>query len=338
VSIAAEQEVVGDFYGAATTISVSGRISDDALLFGQEVTHNGSIGTDAAIVAGSVGFFGDVGDDVRVVAGEVTIGDSVGGDVIVVAGRLTILSTATITGDVLFYGGEADIAGSVGGSVMGTMESLRIDGEVAGGVDVTVQQLTLGDRATITGTVRYVSQELLVRAQNATVVGDITRSDPLSQVESGLMIEFVLIPMLIWLFTILVWHLLARKTLAHVSAHAVSSPMRSFLIGFGFMLFGPLTVFILLVSIIGSLVGFLMLATYVLVVMAGLIGSAAVVGRYLAQLTGYVYDERPLLILAVGTVVSVALLIVPIVGAIIVLAVWMMTVGALAEFVVARVR
>ena len=60
---------------------------------------------------------------------------------------------------------------AVGGKVLGTAERVRINSAVAGGVDISTPNLTLGEQANITGDVRYVSDSELVRATGAVVTG-----------------------------------------------------------------------------------------------------------------------------------------------------------------------
>src|SRR3989344_4713335 len=83
VSVAADQAVEGDFYGLGNDVTVSGEVTDDLL----------------------------------VMAGEVTVAGEVQGDLVVLAGTLKVLSTAKISGDILFFGTDAEISGEVGKSI-----------------------------------------------------------------------------------------------------------------------------------------------------------------------------------------------------------------------------
>jgi cytoskeletal protein CcmA (bactofilin family) len=177
VSLAQNQTVEGDFYGLGSTVALSGTVTGDALIMGGTVTVNGSVAQDLFAVGGTVNVSAPISDDVRIISGDVTISEPIAGSVVVVGGRLNILSSATIGGDVLFYGGDATIEAEVGGKVLGNAERIRIDGVVKGGVDVTSPFLTLGERADITGDVRYVSQAELTRAAGAVVTGSVSKND-----------------------------------------------------------------------------------------------------------------------------------------------------------------
>src|SRR3989344_5008966 len=108
---------------------------------------------------------------------DVTVAGEVQGDLVVLAGTLKVLSTAKISGDILFFGTDAEISGEVGKSIFGTSERMRVEGVVSGDIDVKTGTLTLGERADITGMVKYASSNEIVRAQNARVAGQVIQNE-----------------------------------------------------------------------------------------------------------------------------------------------------------------
>ena len=102
-----------------------------------------------------------------------------------IAKTLKVLSTAKVGGDILFFGTNADISGTVGGDIFGTNEKIRVDGEVKGNIDITTAALTLGEKANIGGGVKYSSFNEITRAQNAHVTKDVVRNDPIYQSEEN---------------------------------------------------------------------------------------------------------------------------------------------------------
>lgn len=336
VSIASDQSVEGDFYGAANDMAVSGEVSGDLLVAGASLTINGKVGADLAAVAGNVDVHGVVGDDARIMAGEVTVAGEVLGDLVVVAGSLKVLSTAKVTGDIIFFGTDAEISGEVGKSVLGTSESIRIDGVVGGDVDVKTAGLVLGERADVVGVVKYTSATEMVRAQNARVAGKVVKNDPLIT-EAGGGLRELLVPVLITLFAALVWFLFFRRLLEKVVVQANTYLLRSMLIGFGLFFLVPIAVGILVMSTLGSLLGVTLLFIYLVLILASVTISGVVAGSYLSKFVSKASLVTIPYIL-VGTLATIVLLYIPVVGPLIFIGLLLTTLGALATHLYRQTR
>lgn len=328
VSIAADQEVAGDFYGLGDSIAISGKISDDLLLAGRTITLNGEIKKDIGVIGGTVDFHGTAGDDVRIVGGTVTVAGEITGDLVVMASELNVLSTAMIGGDILFFGSVGDISGTVGGNIIGNSAELRVDAEVKGGIDVTTSALVLGERAKIGNNVSYTSNVELTRSQNAEIGGEITRSSEVLPVAEPL--KLFLIPLLVTMFASLVWFLLFKPFTNRVKDGARQHPARSLTIGFGLFFLTPISAFILIASTLGSILGVTIMFLYVagILVSIGLVGI--VVGSYLETFLPKARDFSVVQIVF-GVLAIHALVYIPIIGPIILAMLLLMTLGSLAE-------
>jgi len=334
VSVAANQAVEGDFYGLGSTVTISGEITEDLLIIGGKVKINGSTGSDLAVLAGDVQIDGVVGDDARIVAGEVTVAGEILGDLVVLAGTLNVLSTAKVNGDILFFGTDAVISGEVGKSIFGTSDRLRVEGIVRGDIDIKVGTLTLGERADVTGMVKYTSANDLVRAQDARVAGQVVRNQPTLQSAT---FKDVVVPLLVFLFAALVWFLLFGRLLERVSTQVAVHPLRSVLIGFGLFFLIPIAVGILIVSQLGSLLGLMLLFAYLALVLAAVTISGVVLGSYLFTLMS---QKNAIGIPSVifGTSVVFLLLFIPVIGPVAFVCLVLTTMGALATHLYRTIR
>lgn len=331
VSVGEEQRIEGDFYAVAGRSNLSGTIAEDLLATAGQLRTNGAVGEDALLVAGSVDVHGTVGDDLRILAGEVVIAEAVAGDVIVLGGTVDILSTASIGGDLVVYAGEATVAGSVAGDILGATERLRIDGPVGGGVDVRVNLLTLGANASVTEAVRYTSREIAARAPDSVIGGELVRNDPPVVTGRSLAIEPILMPTLVIVFSTLVWFLLSRSSLERVTLKALRPSPRAGLIGFAGFFLLPLASLLLLVSVIGTLVGLLILFGYVMLIIFAVIAMPAVVGQLLLRLFNQARGDFSLLAILVGVLAIGLTLLLPILGEILLAAAFLVAFGALVE-------
>lgn len=333
VSVAEDQSIDGDFYSAASIINISGEIAGDLSAAGGRTTINGTVTDDALLIGGSVDVHGSVGDDLRVIGGEVVVAEPITGDVFVLGGSVSILSTASVGGDVLIFGGDVEISGPVGGSVLGHSSTLRLDSEIAGDVDVTTNQLTIGDRAVIEGNLTYVSSNLLVRSQDASISGEVVRNDPVMQdVKTGT--RDIIVAALIILFTVAVWFLIARKQLAEVVFTATARRPRPMLLGLGTLFLGPLAIMLLMISVLGMVVGMALLFTYILVLILGLVALSAVAGQFALKIFNQPSSELTLLTLAAGVITVMLLSLLPVIGPLVLFGLFILSVGAIVDHIV----
>ena len=328
VTLAENQSIEGSFYVIGGTVALSGKVTGDTTVIGGNVTIGGEVTEDLAVLAGTVNIQSPVKEDVRIVAGQATITENIEGDLVVIGGKVNISSKATIKGDVLFYGGELIVEGTIEGKLLGSSESIRVDGPVKGGIDVTVHTLTLGDQANITGDVSYTSNVDAVRSPNATVTGALVKNDVTAETDNTQILRSVTIMFLVLLFATLSLYLIFRR---HIETFSLNVRMGVFIktaIGFVCIFMAPLLITILLVSILGFLVGLIVLCAFMLLLTLALPLLAVSAGSHIAQL----YSKKltisiPDLILGAAAV-SLCLLI-PILGYAVFAWLYLLTVGTL---------
>lgn len=335
VSIEADQVVEGDLYAAGNAVNVSGSVEGDAYIAGGTVTINGPVTTDVVVAGGTVQLHGEIGDDLRVIGGEVTVAGAVQGDVVVLGGAVRVLSTATIAGDILFAGGELAVDGPVDGSLFGFAERLRVDSTIGGDVEINaVGDLTLGDRAEVLGNVTYRGQGSIVRAQNAVVVGDI-QSEPQPAESPSYEVAAASLAML--LFAGLVALLVFKPVLNTLVTETEKSYGVFGLVGLGVLVGTPLVALLLMFSILGFLVGVLLLVGYLALLVAAWIVAGPILGAIILR---RFKENASLSILAVvlGVLVVELVSIIPYIGLILVFALFIIVLGALSSGLYRLVR
>lgn len=337
ISLSEDQVVTGDFYVAGNTLSISGSVEGDVYAAGRTIVLNGGVDADAVAAAETVQVHGAVGDDVRVLGRDVVIAEHVGGDLVVLAAHLTVLSTATIDGEVIFFGREADIAGDVGGSITATAKSMRIDSAVDGSVKATLEDgLTLGDRAHIEGNVEYTSARDLVRAPGSVVVGNIKKVVPDSPVES-FDIRSLFVALLALMFSALVYLLLFREHIGSFVSLVTKRSAFYVLVGLGVLVGAPVVAALLLVSVLGIPLGLTLLFLYLAIFFASLPLAGIVAGAFLSY--AFTKKHSVSLVWVVGGVVVLVLLgIIPLLGELIILALSAMVIGCFAMMLYKKMR
>lgn len=315
ISVAPDQVVDGNYYVSAFAgkTTMSGTVNRDMIALGSSITINGEVKEDLHIAGGNVQVHGPVGGDVRILGGEVTIAEKVGGDIVVVGGRLTVLPTAEVDGDVFFFGGVAEVEGTVAGSVYGSAEQLKVNATVAKNVDIkTNTGLELGERANIAGSVRYQSPVELTRNQSAVVTGEVVHN---AEAKPGARAHArtLLVPFLVLLFTTLALYLIFRRELSNVVEQTYTSYALTTFVGVGIFVLGPLFSVILFVTVLGSVVGLMCFLSVLVLVIAGLACAPIFAGALWAKLFGRGY-EVSLTTIIIGATTLYGLLFIPPIG------------------------
>ena len=335
VSVGVNQVVENDFYGAAGSLTQSGEVKEDAYMVAGSVTVNGEVGVDLTALGGTVQIHSPVGDDVRVVGGEVVIASEVGGDVFVLGGTLKVLSSATVDGNVYFYGGDAEIEGVVTGQVMGRAESFSVNSQV-GGMDVVAVRVDLGDRANVGGDVAYSAVSELSRAPGATVAGEVVRGAE-RPVEEGGGNTFPLVFVFIWLFTSLCFFLLFRPTIETILHTAKKDTLKVGLFGLVAAFVGPLIGIVLLATVLGVWLGILKILVTALLFILTMMLLPIILGGYLIS---FWKPHRKLDIWSVlaGMVVVVVFAVIPVLGGIAIFAAYVVTLGSILHLLYQKTR
>ena len=330
ISVASEDAVEGDFYALGQKVVLSGLIKGDSILFGGEITVNGEIEEDLIVVSGTAQVHAKVDDDLRIIAGDTVVAGEVIGDLVIVSGTAHILSTAKINGDVLYYGNSLIVEGEINGSVFGAMEKLRVDGPV-GAVDVKVGELTLGDKAKVSNNVRYVSSSVLNRSMRATVAGEVIKNDiTTSSTDTKADGRVLMVSLLVLLFASLVLYLVARTKIELGVVISQEKPFMKALWGMGVVIFAPIAIAFLLVSLLGSLIGITLLLGYILLITISILFASAVAGGFLQK---FIMPNMTFSVVWVfiGGVILHMVLLVPYIGSLIYLTVLFIAVGVLAQ-------
>jgi cytoskeletal protein CcmA (bactofilin family) len=331
ISLEADQVVDGDYYVSAGPLgraSMSGTVAGDMLVFASSAVLNGTIAEDLLLVAGTAQVQASTSDDVRILAGEVTLSEAVGGDVFVIGGTLNILSTATIAGDVFFFGGSMTSEGTIGGSVLGSAERVRIDGAV--GKDINMQipaGLTLGEKASVKGNVTYMSFLPMARSQASVIEGEVIeqkRSAP----DARTVARELLTPLFVILFATLSLFLLFKRGLERLVATVDESLVLAVGIGAGIVLAAPVAALILMVTVLGFLLGIMLFGSLlVFYAVAVSLTGAVLAGLIMKRMYGEI--TVTLLPIVLGTLAVYALMFLPFIGPFMVAILFMLTLGGL---------
>jgi cytoskeletal protein CcmA (bactofilin family) len=335
VTVGQDQMVAGDLYAVGGSVALSGAVQGDVYIGSGVATLNAPISADATVVSGTVQVHAPIGDDLRAAAGEVTLADAVSGDVVVMGGSLHVLSTASIEGDIIFFGGELTVEGPVEGSIFGSADAVRIDAAIGGNVEVTAyNELTLGDRANVEGAITYKSRHDLVRSQNSVVIGEIQKESLV--LKDAVSPEQFLVPFLMLLFAALALFLVAKRHLPPLVALTTKRYGLNGILGLAILGGMPFVATILMVSVLGFFAGLFLLLVYAALVLFSFIFGTIVIGVWAMKLLLKRGDISISAVVAGVILMQIALLI-PYVGFLAALAIVAIVLGSLATALYRRI-
>ncbi len=340
ISVGTDQIINDDYYvsvGFGGRTDMSGAVAGDMLVLAGSAIVNGSVGEDLMALGGTLQMHGSTTDDLRVVAWDTVISESVGGDVVVLGSSLKILPTATIGGNVYFFGIDAKIDGAVAGSVYGTAERVLINGAVGKDVDLhAAGGLTLGDKAAVAGNVTYNGLVPLARSQGTIIEGEVNETVENDTPDAREAARAILTPLFVMLFAALSLFLLFKRGLQRLVEKIDESFLVATGLGVATMFAGPVAAILLLFTVLGFILGVALFGMFITLASAAVALMGVVLGAFVSKyLRGRL--EVTLTTVVAGTVLmhllTNILAIVPVLSIVFVLGVFMVTLGGLTKSV-----
>lgn len=138
VVVPRDEVVQSDLYLFAGSARVDGTVRGDLVVFGGSVVVAGTVEGDIIAAGGEVEISGEAGGDVRVSGGDVRLSGSVAEDLAAAGGRVRMGSQASIAEDLIFAAGAMTLAGDVTGDVLGAAGNYTNTGDVQGEEKVAV--------------------------------------------------------------------------------------------------------------------------------------------------------------------------------------------------------
>jgi len=342
-TLSQNETVSENLYVGGGVVILSGDMEKDVYAAGAAIIITGDVGKDLVVAGSSVEVLGAVGDDLRVAGSKVSIGKSIGGEIVAAGALIHILSDVVVEGDAMVNGAKVIIDGTLRGSLESNAEEVNINGVVEGDVLVRATKVMLGAGALIQGTLTYTSPDEVILEEGAEVLGgieyverDVANTDRDSS-WGGMLAMFGFLKFITVLITALILVAVFKKKSAALVSETVSTFWQDTLRGLILGILAPIVSVVLLVSVLGSGFGLLLGALFTLAVMIASVYAGPVLGAWVFKVLGKKETLRvDWLSTLVGVVVITLLALVPIIGWLIVLILFLATLGATFNLFVKR--
>ena len=245
----------------------------------------GSIAVESKDVAEIIAAGGEVNlADVvtnRIIAagGDVTIGGAITKSLIAAGGEITVRPGSKIGGDVILAGGEVNCDGDVGGDFTASGGSLTVSGRIAGDATLRAGEIVLRPGTKIAGNLNYRSEDELTIPEGVTVAGTVTRlagddswemDFSIGNIVAGILLALLAGIVALFIFSSAVLALFSRQ-IDQASRIVSEQPLQSLGLGVLLVIALPVTVLILMITIVGIPLGLFTLAV------GGILGGLGIV-------------------------------------------------------------
>ncbi len=336
-----------DFYVAARTVEIAARVQGDLAAAGQRVTITEAVDADVITAAETVQINAPIADDLRTVGRMVTIAGPVGGHV-VAAGETVTLTTDGRTGSWAWMAGrDVQVLGDVGGELKTAAQHVVIGGTVDGDVTVYAENVRVLGGAHIRGAFHYHGGENPAIADGAIIDGDITRStrpddgetggDADDGVDVGAAIVFGLSMLVVGAVYLLGFPVFSEEA----ARRGTRRMLTSLGLGIAALIVTPFVAVLAMITLIGLPLGLAVLALYPVMLLVGYVNGIAAVGH--VGVRRWRRTDTPgrravITAFVVALLALVLLQIIPYVGALLGIVIWLLGIGSLVLALAGRYR
>lgn len=321
VTIGKNELIDESVFLTGSTIVVNGTVQGDLVCAGKSVTISGTIHGDVLCAAQDLEITGIVDGNIRVVGQNITIAGDVDRSLMVAGQRIVIAKTATVSGEVLSAGQAIKLDGKVAKNFMAAGEQVTVNGVALRSLQVYTKQLYIGDTASISGQVKYVSEKTAIVDSHATVANPLIQETPKPEMKKNMAPKtrhFSIFPIVFsaictfvlgWIFL-----QLFTKPVASVVETLVRVPVASALAGAIVLFGGPIVFVLLLLTIIGIPLAFVWLLVWILVLMCSSALVAIALGSIVAKRYWKTLTTSQVKQLLVGSLILAVACGLPVVG------------------------
>ncbi|MFH1536441.1 MAG: hypothetical protein ABID45_00470, partial [Patescibacteria group bacterium] len=311
------------------TVNITGNYDNDIIAFGNNITIQGDINGDILAAGANITIKGTVNGDVRAAGGNINIEGDINKNATLTGGYINVNSSATIGKDLVVWGGQNFIDGTVKGNVFGSTGNSEINGTVDQNVDLDTGTFSLGKDAVINGDLTYscgqeadINTKAIINGATYASSSDSTTIETNKSTESwSKTIGWKLIWWLSYLLIGLIFIQLFPKCLKETSKHMFNEPGPSILWGLLFIFVTPLLLLLLIITVIGlplGILGFIFygVSIYISSILMGIILGDKILPK----------QKHPYIPMVAGITIIYVLKLIPVIGGLIGLlaAVWIL--------------
>ncbi len=313
ITVAAGETVDSMLFTAGNNINIAGTVNGDVYCAGQTVTISGTVNGDVICGGGTIIISGKVDGSVRLGGQTVTISGIVSNSATIGASDLIIEKTATVSRDLLGGTSNITINGTVARDVVSGSSNMTINGIVGRNINSDVEILTVGSTGSIGGNIDYTANQDITIISGGKVSGTVTRTAPSQDSQSAkssfaaFSFGWSIYMLFAYLLIALVIAIFLPKLLNDASTNAIKAPGKTALKGLVAVIFVPILIIILFVTIIGAPLAVITLLIWIAISMLSSSFAGYALGKKL-----FPKLKQPIAIILSGVSIITVLTIIPV--------------------------
>jgi cytoskeletal protein CcmA (bactofilin family) len=269
---------------AGDEVTLSLTSTDDVAAAGGDVMAQNATLDHAFLAGGDISFADSTAHDLFAAGGEIDlVSGQVADDVVAAGGRIKIARDARVDGDVVVSGGNVRLEGPIGGEVRAAGGTIYLSGPVVGDVYLDGGSITIGPDARIQGALTHRGRHVEISPQ-AQINGHVTALRPRPEINLRPLAAFgawVWASLLFGLFLLAVVIASAFPRLMNDVAEAVRTrPLSTFVIGLLIAFFTPVVIIVLIVTLLGIPLAFVLGAAFALLWPVAIVGAVYAAGMW----------------------------------------------------------
>jgi cytoskeletal protein CcmA (bactofilin family) len=326
IYIEKDEVVEGNMYVLSKNITIEGVVNGDLVALGQNITVKGKVLGDIISASQNLSVEGEVGGNIRSLANTTSLIDTtVKRNVNLIATTVLIGENTNITWDALILAGVAEMRGTVQGSLHGVVDKLIISGDVNKDVSFTINKnddyyqgepIKIEEGSNIQGDFSYSYNENL-NLNESLVAGAINFNKKTVENDWQKNIWNFIIAVFSALVVGLVFISISKKEMSIIQEKITTKYGRSLMIGLGVLFLTPIVSIILMMTIIGIPLGFIMLIIWLIMLYFAQIMVGLGLGKQIRERLFKAKKKNIMADLIVGITVLYLLFAIPMFGGVV---------------------
>lgn len=327
-----------DYFAGGETVTVAGTINGDAYIGAGKIIVNGTINGDLIAGGGEIIINGNVGQNIRVAGGNIILSGKVGRNATILGGNANLTNSAGIAGSLVSGVGNLNIYAPVGKDIYLGADDVTIGNQIGGDVNAGVGNLTLTSSATVAGNLNYMSEDPAKILPGASVSGQLIHNvPPKKQPEiskKGAVIflgGFAVFLKTVSLISLAIIGVLVIRFFPKFSDETAKLTGANFwtnlVVGVLALFITSITFILLIITIIGAPLAFIMLFAFGVVIYISKIFVSIWLGRFLAEKLNQKWNLYVAFL--IGLISLTIITLIPIIGTLVAIIVLFAGLGAL---------
>jgi len=314
ITIAPGETIDSMLFIGGNNIDISGTVNGDVYCAGQNVTISGKINGDVFCAGQTVIVSGKIDGSVRLAAQNVIMTGTVGNSATVASQSLILDKSSTISRDLLGGSQSITINGTVKRDIVVGAENLTINGTIGRNIKGDIQTTAVGSTGSIGGNMEYTGMNDPTVANGGKISGKVIRTTPKEQPNSNYSpfafdIAWFIYSLLSTVIFSLMLILLIPRIVSEAAISTIKKPGLAVLVGSGAVIFAPVVLLLLFLTIIGIPIAMFILLLGFIILMLATPFTGYLLGKVILK-----SSKKPVLIMLAGTSILTISYAIPVIG------------------------